>query len=326
MKKYKIGVIGHGGFGRFCIQNYKKMEQVEIAAVAGKDASEVEKFAIEFEIPFWTADYKDILKQKNIDIVAIFTPPFLHFEMACECARAGKAFLVEKPLALSLKEAGTIIELAKQHNVPATIGYVMRYSSIYSRVREIMRSGKLGRLKRLLFENYASGALPDSHWLFDQNKSGGLLVEHGVHFFDIFGSIVGENPLQAKSYTPSPRETLAVIEYPNKIIATFYHCFDKIPLLERNYARLVFEKGYIEIEGWIPMALKWEHEDESGQIVVKEEKIQTEKNEEYGKLVREVLADLLEKVENPSHQTKVTLKDGFDSLALAIEARDHQVF
>lgn len=326
MRKFKIGVIGHGGFGRFCVENYQAMENVEVAAVAGTRTDGVENFAKEFNIPFYTTDYKEILKRDDIDAVAIMTPPSLHCEMAIEAAQHGKAFLVEKPLALSLEEADRMIAAAEENQVPATIGFVMRYSTIYDKAREIAKSGKLGRLKRMIFENYASGHLPDSHWLFDQTMSGGLLVEHSVHFFDIFTSIVGADFLKAKSMTPSPRETLAVVEYPNDIIATFYHAFDKPGALERNGAKFIFEKGYVEVDGWIPMAIRTEYENEAGELTTTEDKIELSKDGYYRQLVKEVMADLLAQIENPNHVPKVGLKEGRESLRLAIEARDHGIF
>ena len=53
MRKFKIGMIGHGGFGRFCAENYQAMENVEVAAVAGTRNDGVEAFAKEFNIPFF---------------------------------------------------------------------------------------------------------------------------------------------------------------------------------------------------------------------------------------------------------------------------------
>lgn len=326
MKKYKIAMIGHGGFGRFCTENYQAMENVEVAAVAGSDATEVEKFAKEFNIPFFTTDYKEILARPEIDVVAIMTPPNLHCEMAVAAAQAGKAFLVEKPLALSLEEADQMIAAAKDNKVPATIGYVMRYTWLYDKAREIAKSGKLGKLKRMVFENYASGHLPDNHWLFNQNLSGGLLVEHGVHFFDIFGSVVGKDFVRAKSWRPTPREVLAVVEYPDDVIATFYHAFDKPGAMEQNGGRFVFEKGYVGVDGWIPMGIKTEYENEAGEIVIEEERVELSKDGYYRELVKDVLADLLAQIDDPNHKPKVTLAEGRESLRLALEARENKIF
>ncbi len=326
MKVYKIGAIGIGGFGRFCVENYQSMKEVEVVAVSARNKEAVENFAKEFSIPKAATDYKEIVNDPEIDIVAIMTPPDLHAEMAIECARAGKAFLVEKPLAISKEQAESIIKTADEYGVVATIGYVMRYTNIYVRVKEVAKSGKLGKLKRILFENYASGHLPDSHWLFDKNVSGGLLVEHGVHFFDIFTSVVGQVPTKAASYTPSPRETLAVVEYPGGVIATFYHAFDKPENLERNWGKFIFEKGYIEVNGWIPMSFKMEYENEWGEIIVEEEKISVSKDAYYRELVKDVMRDLVRKIESPEFRPRVSLEEGKTSLELALEARDNELF
>lgn len=326
MRKYKIGMIGCGGFGNFCASGYRQMEEVEIAAVSGKDPKEMADFAKKFDIPFTTLDHHQLFSDPNIDIITIMTPPHRHHEMAVGAAKAGKAFLVEKPIALSLQEADDIIQTAKEHKVASTIGYVMRYTQIYNKVIEIAKTNQLGKLTRMLFENYATGHLPDSHWLFDKSKSGGLLVEHGVHFFDIFTAIAGKKFLKAKSYCPNPRQALAVVEYPDNLVASFYHAFNMPGQLERNSAKFVFEKGYIEIDGWIPLTIRVETENDKQEFVTNEDQIELTKEEYYRELIKDVMRDLVKKIENPDHKTMVTLDDARDSLELALEATNNPIF
>lgn len=327
MNKYRVGLIGHGAFGRFCLAAYQEMKDVEVVEIAGINAKEVAEVAKQFRVPSWTTDYKLMLLRTDIDAVAIFTPPHLHHTMAMEAIKAHKAFLCEKPLALSLAEANEIVKAAKHYKVPGTIGYIMRYEKIYRRVKEIALEKKFGKVKHLQFENYASSeGLGPKHWLWDSKRSGGLLVEHGVHFFDIFTNIVGQKPLAAKSFSPKPNEVWAVVRYPDNVVATFVHLFDKPGKLERNYARVVFEKGYAEITGWIPLELKLEWQDERGQIRQETEKISQDKQDYYKELVQEVLRDLLLRIGNPRHEPRVTLEDARDSLALALKARKNRLF
>lgn len=327
MRKFRIGLIGHGAFGRFCLRAYQGMPEIEVVALAGRDLKKTAEVAHQFNIASWTADYRLLLHRADIEAIAIFTPPHLHAQMAIEAARAGKAILCEKPLALSLGEANRIVNAVKRYRVPATINYVMRYDKIYEKVRILAEKRTFGSIKRLMFENYAVGDnLPPTHWIWEEKKSGGLLVEHGVHFFDIFSSIIGHKPTMAKSFTPQKNNTLAVVRYPNDVMATFYHLFDKPDKMERNYARIVFERGYAEITGWIPLELKVEGQDSKGRFKKASIDIKQSKEEYYRELVQEVMRDLVQQIDNPKHKARVTLEDGRDSLALALMAKNHPMF
>ncbi len=327
MKKYRLGIIGPGAFGQFCLKAYHAMPEIEIAGIAGKDSAELAKIAHRFGITSWTTNYKLILLRPDIDVVAMFLPPYLHMQMALEAAKAHKPFLCEKPLALTLSEAERILAAVKKYKIPATINYVMRYTSIYQQVIEIAREKRFGKIKRLLFENYAScEGLGPKHWIWDEAKSGGLLVEHGVHFFDIFARIIDQKPLAVKGLIPSANEAFAIVHYPHHVLATFYHLFDKTTVSERNYARIVFERGYAEIKGWLPIQLKIEWQDNDGRMHKTTKEIEGDKDDYYQKLVQEVMRDLLKKIDDPSHKQKVTLEDGRDSLALALMSKRNKLF
>ena len=84
--------------------------------------------------------------------------------------------------------------LAAGHAAGKVVGinYVMRYDPLYQIVEQVALGGVLGRLTHVEFQNYASDeGLDDGHWFWDRQQSGGIFVEHGVHFFDIIGAIIG---------------------------------------------------------------------------------------------------------------------------------------
>lgn len=326
MKKYRMGIIGPGAFGQFCIKIYQAIPNLEVAAIADNNEAVLENVSKKYDITIKYNNWQDLVQDKSIDIVGIFTPPFTHGEIALACAKIKKPFLVEKPLATDLEMAEKIAAETQKNDVPATLNYVMRYAENYQRVADLVKSGRFGKLRRMLFENYASQeGLRDNHWLWDKEKSGGLLVEHGVHFFDIFNAIIQEKPDEAKSYIASSHEAYAIVKYPNEILATFYHLFDKITISERNFAVFVFDNGYARIKGWIPMELEleWLECDKMKQEIFK---INESKGEYYQKLVKAVIEDLIRQIEDRSYRGRITLGDGRDSLAIALEAREHPIF
>ena len=140
----------------------------------------------------------------------------------------------------------------------------MRYDPLYQAVQTIARSGWLGELTHVGFENYASDeGLDDGHWFWDPTASGGIFVEHGVHFFDIVGAVIGA-PAQSvlgqtwtrDDGTGKEDRVQALVTYENGIDASFYHAFNRPGALERQTAHFAFERGHVTLYGWIPTSLE----------------------------------------------------------------------
>jgi len=107
-------------------------------------------------------------------------------------------------MALSLRGANQIIDTMTENKVVATIGYVDAVSKIYDKVSKVCLV-ESWKIKRMMFELSASASYRIAIGYLIMSKSGGLLVEHGVHFFDIF-SVSPEN-LSGEVVDTSPRET-----------------------------------------------------------------------------------------------------------------------
>jgi len=316
-KKYKLGIIGCGAFGSFCIEAYKKMPRVEVFAVCRRNRTELKECAQKYHIPLAYDDYKDLIKNQEIDIVYIATPPFLHAEQAVAAAKHKKHLILEKPLALNQRDADKIIKTSKKNEIRTTINYVMRYNPIYDRVKEITKNKLFGKIEEVSFENYAR-TVPPKHWFWDKRKSGGILVEHGVHFFDIFGQIIGSKLIKLKTQTGS-RKVLTAARYENGVLASFFHAFDKPPQIEKSVARVSYERGYAEIFGWLPLKLVTEGLV-SGQVRKKIIKAPYSKERLYQKNLQDILNDLIDSIDNPGHKPKVTLEDANESLRIALLA------
>ena len=100
---------------------------------------------------------------------------------------AGKHVICEKPLALTVAQADEMIAAARRNGRLLIANLMQRYNPLFDAVRKLIRSGVLGDFLHGTFENYASDEnLPADHWFWDRSKSGGIFVEHGVHFFDLF--------------------------------------------------------------------------------------------------------------------------------------------
>ena len=214
-------------------------------------------------MPRTYTDWRGLVADPEVELVHIVTPPDKHAEMAIAALNAGKHVLIEKPLAVTDDEARAILEAAERAGRVAGINYVMRYNPLYRHVAQIAREGWLGALTHVGFENYASDeGLGDDHWFWDKAQSGGIFVEHGVHFFDVIGAIVGAPARRVLGQTwmrgdgtGKEDRVQAVVTYDNGVDASFYHAFNRPGALEKQTAHFAFEKGHVILDGWIPHTL-----------------------------------------------------------------------
>ena len=121
----------------------------------------------------------------------------------------------------------------------------------------------LGKFLHGYFENYASDEfLNPSHWFWDDTKSGGIFIEHGVHFFDLFAGWLGEGELVSALQIRRPGleeyivdRVQATVLYKEGVV-NFYHGFDQPKILDRQEMRLQFERGEITLFKWVPVRMQ----------------------------------------------------------------------
>ena len=254
-----MGLVGAGGFGTFCLQAFAEMREVSVVAVADRDLERAAAIA-----PPGAAVYGDLatlLADPAVDIVHIATPPAQHGAQARQAAEAGKHLFVEKPLAISLDEARNVVRAARRAGVKLSVNYVLRWHPLHQLAAALVHAAALGPLQLFSLENFATDdRLPPEHWFWDPAQSGGIHVEHGVHFFDLCNHLAGQSPT-AVSGSAQRRDdgrldrVAATVIYGDRLLATFYHSFNQIGRFERTTIRLGCARGRLQLDGWIPTRL-----------------------------------------------------------------------
>ena len=255
----RVGIIGCGGFGLYALQQFVQVPGVKLIGMAGTNRPAAHAAARRFGIP----DIEDVgrlLARDDVDLVYIATPPFLHHPQGIAALEAGKHVICEKPLAMTVEQADAMIAAARKSDRLLVANLMQRYNPVYEAVDRLIQSGTLGELLHGYFENYASDEnLPPEHWFWDRSKSGGIFVEHGVHFFDLFAGWLGagtvvaaQRGLRPGSSPPIEEHVQCTVRYGPTVLVNFYHGFHQAGRMDRQELRLVFERGDVTLYDWVP--------------------------------------------------------------------------
>jgi len=161
---------------------------VDVVAVADCDADRLGRVADRYRIPRRYRDYRALLDLAGMEAVAICVPPQFHAEIALAALDAGKHLLIEKPLAVSLREADDLVARAAEVGTKATVGFNLRCHRLLRTARNLVQCGDVGTptLMRTLFTVGDEYRAAPPAWRLDPTLGGGLLFEHAVHHFDLW--------------------------------------------------------------------------------------------------------------------------------------------
>ena len=254
----RIGAVGAGGFGLFALQQFLQTPGVTLAAIAATSREPALAMARRFGV-IDVGDVEVLLANPEVDLVYIATPPFLHYPQARAALLAGKHVICEKPLALTVAQADELLALARERDLLCIANLMQRYNPLFDAARALVASGILGECLHGWFENYASDeGLTAKHWFWDREKSGGIFIEHGVHFFDLFEGWLGAGQVVAAQRTLRPgsgieEQVQCTVRYASGPLVNFYHGFTQPSRLDRQEFRLLFEHGELTLEEWVPV-------------------------------------------------------------------------
>lgn len=253
----RLGVIGCGGFGLFALQHFTQVPGVELVGMAATHRPAALAAAARFGIEN-VDDAAELLGRTDVDLVYVATPPFLHHPQALAALEAGKHVIVEKPLAMTVPEADELAAAARRRDRLVVANLMQRYNPLFDAVARLVESRVLGEALYGSFANLASDEnLPADHWFWDRGKSGGIFVEHGVHFFDLFAGWLGPGRVESAEIGIRPGTAIeehvrATVRYGDVALVDFYHGFHQAGRMDRQTLRLVFERGDVTLSDWVP--------------------------------------------------------------------------
>jgi 1,5-anhydro-D-fructose reductase (1,5-anhydro-D-mannitol-forming) len=197
MKTIRWGMIGCGEVAEVKSgPGLYRADGSALVAVMRRDGALAADYARRHGVGRWSDDAEAIISAPDIDAVYIATHTNTHFDYTLRCARAGKAVLVEKPMAMNYDEACGMVEACASAKVPLWVAYYRRALPRFLKVRELLESGAIGqvravnsRLQRRLATWDAGSRMP---WRVDASRSGGgPFFEGACHTFDILDFLFG---------------------------------------------------------------------------------------------------------------------------------------
>lgn len=250
------GVIGASEFADFCLTQFADLPDLAPLAVWSRTPKKGQEFAARHALRACrTRD--DLLADPRIRVVHIATIPALHAEHARAALTAGKHVLVEKPLACAIADADMLLALARENGLRISVNFMMRFGPLWEPVRKLIAMQPLGALLHgELFDCGGDEGLPVDHWFWNECLSGGIFVEHGVHFFDLLRSWKGGGVVLGAHRTVRPETELidqahCAVRYGNQTTIGFYHGFHQAALFDTQEWRLIFEHGTLILQGWV---------------------------------------------------------------------------
>lgn len=198
MDELLIGLIGAGNMGKALARGVAACERGRVVAVAdpAEGAAQAAAAEIAGEGPAIEAytSVEEMLAREQIAAVMVAAPNFLHPQLTRQAAAAGKHVFCEKPMALNVADARSMIEACAAAGVKLMIGQVLRYNPPYVWMIERVRSGALGEPFGMQVTRIGGpwGGAYRQSWRMKKELSGGPLFEINAHEIDFMRQILGE--------------------------------------------------------------------------------------------------------------------------------------
>ena len=241
-KKLNLGIIGCGMRSRFVMSQFQQelKEKLKIQAVYDPNPESIALAAECWKIPGLKSEesMEKAIDRPDVDVVMIFSPNAFHCQAILAALKAGKKVFSEKPLATTLDDCRKIMAAEKDSGIPIMTGFVLRYSPLYRKIKELLDSGSFGRVINIAAsENRGStggghSMCADYGWRRFRDQAGPYLLEKCSHDLDLLNWFAGAVPVRTASFCG--------LDY---FIPANQYIWDKYD--RHNFDRLVIDSSHI---------------------------------------------------------------------------------
>ena len=238
--------------------SFNKIENSRLMAVANRSPKKAEDYAQRHGIPAWYKDPYEVISDPEVNIVYIATPPGSHMDYALETLKSGKPVYIEKPMARTGEECRIINEAAEKAGLPVFVAYYRRGLEYFKKVKSIIDSGTLGKIRHINMQQYYQARTEDYDranlpWrVIPEDAGGGYFHDLGCHALDILFHIFGD-PLEVSGKATNvagmyePEDTLsASLVLPGNLMVTGSWNFVTPTAFQKDLVEVVGEKGKLD--------------------------------------------------------------------------------
>src|ERR671911_2528203 len=184
MKRLNVGVIGLGRLGRVYARDLAgRIPETKLVAVADPMGNLAKEIAEEFDVPKSYTDPLAMIDDKNVEAIVIVTPTHIHREQVIAAAKSKKPTFCEKPPALSLAEVAEMKTAVEKSGMFFQMGFMRRFDAGYAAAKKQIEGGRIGQ--PLVFKATSRDPFRPSLEYANPASSGGMLIDMGIHDFDL---------------------------------------------------------------------------------------------------------------------------------------------
>jgi len=185
LAKYNIGVIGVGYWGKKIVDEYSKLENVNLMGVSDLDDKNLAFCNDRYGVRNGYKDYRQLLALKDLHAVNVCTHNAMHYEVCKKALNNGKHVLVEKPMTLNSKEGRELVDIAQKKDLTLSVGHIFRFNNALAEIRRLVKERYFGRI-----------FLVELNWLNLEKSFADrdVLFDLAPHMFDIQNYLLDEWP------------------------------------------------------------------------------------------------------------------------------------
>ena len=189
--RLQVGLIGLGRLGRVYARDLAtRIPQTRLQAVADPAGDVAAEVAAEFDVPRWSKDPQQVIDDPDVQALVIVSPTSTHHGLVLAAARAGKATFCEKPPSLSLAETLEMKRAVAESGIFFQMGFMRRFDAGYAAAHRQLAQGLIGTA--VVFKSSSRDPHRTSLEYADPRSSGGMIMDMGIHDFDLARWFMGE--------------------------------------------------------------------------------------------------------------------------------------
>lgn len=254
-------------------------------------------------------DFKKMIDENNLELVAIATESGIHAEIAFYCIKHGVNVIIEKPMAMSIADADQIIRLSKENNVKVSACHQNRFNVAVQEMRKALDEGRFGKLSHGSIHvrwNRNRDYYTQAPWRGTWAQDGGALMNQCIHGIDLLRWMMGDEidevygvtHRQFHGYLEAEDIGMAVVKFKNGAVATIEGTTNVYPQNLEETLYLFGENGTVKLGGKSTNNIDvWNFSDET-EFDQKNKGLEEATSNVYGNGHSSLYADMIDAIKN----------------------------